>query len=100
VLTSRTSPFPYTTLFRSLARLGRQALEQLGDRRRVLLRVLLDRLVDDEAHSTLPISTQALWPPRPIAFESATSTSASRASFGTRSEEHTSEPVTSLYRLP
>ena len=28
-------------------------------------------------------STQALWPPRPIAFESATSTSASRASFGT-----------------
>ena len=27
--------------------------------------------------------TQPLWPPRPIAFESATSTRASRASFGT-----------------
>ena len=33
--------------------------------------------------STRPSRTQPLWPPRPIAFESATSISASRASFGT-----------------
>ena len=33
--------------------------------------------------STRPSRTQALWPPRPIAFESATSTSTLRASFGT-----------------
>ena len=33
--------------------------------------------------STRPSRTQALWPPRPIAFESATSTSTRRASFGT-----------------
>ena len=32
---------------------------------------------------TRPSSTQPLWPPRPIAFESATSSSTSRASFGT-----------------
>ena len=32
---------------------------------------------------TRPSRTQPLWPPRPIAFESATSTFASRASFGT-----------------
>ena len=33
--------------------------------------------------STRPSRTQPLWPPRPIAFESATSSSTSRASFGT-----------------
>jgi hypothetical protein len=33
--------------------------------------------------SARPINTQPLWPPRPMAFESATSTLASRASFGT-----------------
>ena len=32
---------------------------------------------------TRPSRTQPLWPPRPIAFESATSSSTSRASFGT-----------------
>jgi HAD superfamily hydrolase (TIGR01509 family) len=34
-------------------------------------------------YSARPMRTQALWPPRPIAFDSATRTSASRASFGT-----------------
>ena len=34
-------------------------------------------------YSTRPSSTQPLWPPRPIAFERATSISASLASFGT-----------------
>src|SRR5436305_11992810 len=54
----------------------------------VLLVVCLDPLVDDECHySILPKRTQPLWPPRPIAFESATSTCSRRA----RSEEHTSE---------
>ena len=33
--------------------------------------------------STRPMRTQPLWPPSPIAFESATRTCASRASFGT-----------------
>src|SRR5262249_4125284 len=36
-----------------------------------------------QAQSTRPSRTQALCPPRPIAFESATFASASRASFGT-----------------
>src|SRR3954470_2339514 len=36
-----------------------------------------------DLHAARPSSTQPLWPPRPIAFESATSTRASRASFGT-----------------
>src|SRR5829696_8329475 len=57
--------------------------EEVRDRRGVIGGVALHVLVDDVAHSTLPTSTQALCPPRPIAFESATSTSASRASFGT-----------------
>lgn len=35
------------------------------------------------AYSTRPSRTQPLWPPSPMAFESATSMSASRASFGT-----------------
>jgi len=35
------------------------------------------------ASQTRPIKTQPLCPPRPIAFESATSILASRASFGT-----------------
>ena len=35
------------------------------------------------AHATRPTRTQPLWPPRPIAFESATSTCVSRASLGT-----------------
>ena len=36
-----------------------------------------------QRHPARPSSTQPLWPPRPIAFESATSTTARRASFGT-----------------
>ena len=35
------------------------------------------------AHATRPTRTQPLWPPRPIAFDSATSTCTCRASFGT-----------------
>jgi hypothetical protein len=60
-----------------------EAAEEVCIGGRVLERVTLDVLVDDEAHSTLPTRTHALWPPRPIAFESATSTWTSRASFGT-----------------
>ena len=67
-----------------------EALEEVEQHGRVLDRVLLDALVDDEGHalragyrSTRPNKTQPLWPPRPIAFESATSTLAWRASFGT-----------------
>ena len=56
--------------------------EEVRVRRRVLDRVALD-LLGEEAHCTRPSKTHALWPPRPIAFESATSTSASRASLGT-----------------
>ena len=66
-----------------LVGLGREAFEQLAVGRGVLLGVLLDARVDDEAHSTRPSRTQPLWPPRPIAFESATSTCTRRASFGT-----------------
>ena len=48
-------------------------------------RVEQQRRVSDELnlHEARPSSTQPLWPPRPIAFESATSTCVSRASFGT-----------------
>src|SRR5579884_3931031 len=35
------------------------------------------------AHAARPTRTQPLWPPSPIAFESATSTCVRRASFGT-----------------
>jgi len=56
-----------------------QALDDEAER----LGVLLDCLVDDVGHSARPNRTQPLCPPRPIAFESATSTCASRASFGT-----------------
>ena len=62
---------------------AREAAEEVGVRSRMLGRVFLELGGDDVAHSTLPTNTQALWPPRPIAFESATSTRASRASFGT-----------------
>jgi HAD superfamily hydrolase (TIGR01509 family) len=50
----------------------------------ILLRSL-DELTPEvvEPEVARPMSTQALWPPRPIAFESATSTSAFRDSFGT-----------------
>ena len=68
---------------RLLVGLRREAFEQLAVGRGVLLGVLLDARIDDEAHSTRPSRTQPLWPPRPIAFESATSTFTSRASFGT-----------------
>ena len=37
----------------------------------------------EKFQATLPRRTQPLWPPRPITFESATSSSTSRASFGT-----------------
>ena len=40
------------------------------------------RVADQGQLHTRPSRTQPLWPPRPIAFESATSTCASRASFG------------------
>src|SRR5437667_133677 len=63
-----------------LARLGREPFEQLSVGRRVRLGVLLHLGVDD--HSTRPRRTHPLWPPSPIAFESATSSFASRASFG------------------
>ncbi len=74
--------------FRVLPCLRFEAREEVEQHGRVLDRVLLDTLVDDEGHraggySTRPNRTQPLWPPRPIAFESATSTFAARASFGT-----------------
>src|SRR6185312_14505915 len=62
-----------------LVRFGSEAFEQLAVRRGVLFGVLLDARIDDEAHSTRPSRTQPLWPPRPIAFESATSTCTRRA---------------------
>ena len=37
----------------------------------------------ESSQAALPRRTQPLWPPSPIAFESATSSSTSRASFGT-----------------
>ena len=40
-------------------------------------------LTPDRRLQTRPTRTHALWPPRPIAFESATSTCTRRASFGT-----------------
>ena len=40
-------------------------------------------LVVDNGRQTRPNRTQPLWPPRPIAFDSATSTCTRRASFGT-----------------
>jgi hypothetical protein len=56
--------------------------QHVGRRRRVLSRVLV-RLLEREAHSTLPTRTQPLCPPSPIALDNATSTCNSRATFGT-----------------
>src|SRR5262249_40440630 len=64
---------------RVLTRLGREALEQLAAWRRVRFRVVVRARIHQIHPSYLPSRTHPLWPPRPIAFESATSTSTRRA---------------------